>query len=152
MTSEITSNMVMLCGYKGLDAGYALPSRATPNLTCPPSSQETKRILRWTPAVFQTDRVGGDALTAHPLPSLLEVRPHLSHPDFFPLTIPPSLSGWLVFSAYSPTKETKEAGLLSLSPPHSPTPRREEGCRPAGPPFLKMQTASAAKSADVQNS
>lgn len=144
----------MLCGYKGLDDGGALPSRTTPNLTCPSSSQETKKDSQVNTSCFPNWQSGrrrshrpSPPLSPRGTPSPLSP---LLHPPPPPSQFPP-LSGWLVFSVYSPTKETKEAGLLSLSP-SSLTPHREEGCRPAGPPFLKMQRASAAKSADKQNS
>lgn len=78
-----------------------------------------KMSLQSTPAVFKLTGEETHLLLSlfSPFPhlsSLLEVRLHLSNPHFF-LTIP--LSGWLVFSASSSTKETKEAGPLSLFAP-----------------------------------
>ncbi len=98
-----------------------------------------------------TDRRGNTLTSSSPSPpphpSLLEVRLHLANPHFF-LTIP--LCGWLVFSASSSTKETKEAGPLSLFPPLAE--RRSRGKRTCRPPLPKPLRPSRAKSVCKRNS
>lgn len=135
--------MVLLFGYKG-----SLPPQTTPNLTRS-SSQETKKKQnpRWTPAVFQTDRVGGDALTTHPLPSLLEVRPHLSHPYFFPPnnpSLPPAhpLSGWL---AFQPTLQQKRQKRQGYFPPLLSNPAQRRGVQACRPTLFKNAKSKRSK-------
>lgn len=143
----------MLCGYKGLDAGCALPSRATPNPTSPVLlPRRRQKGFSGEHQLFSKLTEWEETLSP-PIPSPLSSRYALTSltPTFFPSQFPPlSLVGW----SFQPTlqqKRQRRQGYFPF-PPHSPTPWRKEGCRPEGPPFLKMHRASAAKSADVQNS
>lgn len=117
------------------DGGHS--SSATPTLTCP-SSEEAEEETAANTSCFPTDRQGRRnshiLLSLYPAsPSLLEVCLHLSNPHFFLAIL---LSGWMGFPAPSLTKETKQAGLLSIFPP----------CREKGVQDLQTTLFKAAKS------
>lgn len=110
---------------------------------------DRKRSLQSTPAVSHW-QTGEETLSYPPLPSppfslryvLTSLTPTFSSQS--------PLSGWLVFSASSTTKETKEAGPLSLSPPTRER-RRSGGKRLTGHPFKSCKDhASTCKCVHVK--
>lgn len=146
--------LVLLCTYESPDARVLFllqPHSTSPVLH---RGHDKKKQSQVNTSCF-TNWQSGRRRSNHPSPPLSPggTSPPLS-PLLFPLTIPPSfpptpsLVGW----SFQPTLQQKKQRRQGYSPPFSPTQRREEGCRPAGPPSLKMQRASTAKSADEQNS
>lgn len=93
--------------------------------------------------LFSNWQTGEETLSHPPLPLLPS--PLSSRYAFTSLTPTFSsqslFSGWLVFSSYSSTKETKEAGLLSLFSPL----QREGGTRPADHPFQSCKEQAQQK-------
>ena len=96
--------------------------------------------------LFSNWHIGGDTLPTSPCPRPFprspQGTPSRLEPPLFPHTIP--LSGWLVFTASSSTKETKEAGPLSLSFPSAESSKRG-GFKTYRPSLSKLQRPSTAK-------